>query len=68
MDMIVYKTSITLIQAIGYTIAASGTYYYSQLNNPGAGRIMLEEKKGVSPLHKKISDEESQIVNEKRFD
>jgi len=64
MDMIVYKTSITSIQAVGYTIAAAGTYHYSQISNNGARRIMLDERK-ADPLHKRVGDEESQLLNEK---
>jgi len=62
----VYKTSITPIQAFGYTVAAAGTYHYSQLSNKGGNRqIVLDEKKGDPPVYRRIADEESQIPNEK---
>ena len=61
--MIVYKTSITSVQAVGYAIAAAGTYYYSQLNNTAKGGS--DEKQGELPLFKRVTDEEAPFLNEK---
>ena len=64
LDMIVYHTPISSVQVLGFSIAGSGTYYYSQLKNTsGKGQIVLDEKKGDPPITRKIRDEESQLLD-----
>ncbi|KAG9240097.1 DUF250 domain membrane protein [Calycina marina] len=64
MDMMLYRTPITLVQAIGLSIAAAGTYRYSQLNSSSTGIIVLDKKKGDAPLYMRVADEESQLQDE----
>jgi hypothetical protein len=57
-DIAVYRTPLSLTQAIGFSIAGAGTYHYSQLNNPGKiAPSVIDEKKVDSILRR--DDEES---------
>ncbi|KAH8598348.1 triose-phosphate transporter family-domain-containing protein [Bisporella sp. PMI_857] len=62
MDMMVYHTSISMIQTIGFSIAGAGTYYYSQLTNAPKPAAEYDEKRIDPPLVKKFVDEEAQLL------
>lgn len=61
-DMIVYGTSLSLLQVIGFSIAGAGTYHYSQLTfSPNRSRVKFEEKRSMEYVSVPYKDEEAHM-------
>lgn len=44
LDMVLYQSPMTMMQIIGFTIAGTGTYQYSQLKEPASSKDEKTEK------------------------
>ncbi|RDW64043.1 hypothetical protein BP5796_10545 [Coleophoma crateriformis] len=56
LDMILYQCPMTILQAIGFTIAGVGTYQYSQLKESSAQRAIQTEKYFPGQAEKLLSE------------
>jgi hypothetical protein len=60
-DMAVYQTPMTLVQALGFSIAGAGTYHYSQISQRVKLDTPIRAEKKDDMLFR--GDEESQLVD-----
>jgi hypothetical protein len=56
-DMAMFDSSMSFLQAVGFTIAGVGTYHYSRISKPGGSTSKSAPKVKEDPARKE--DEES---------
>ncbi|KAI9729518.1 MAG: hypothetical protein M1818_008490 [Claussenomyces sp. TS43310] len=62
LDMALYGTPLTLLQAVGFAIAGLGTYHYSRLTGSKSAGLGSGEQDEKSNIREQVEDEESRLM------